>query len=152
MQNNVFKIEIIYEKIILQNVKHPCKFYSAPIPPRLKAGLCKYIPVTFKYPLKILYVFFYLTHNYLYNIYLNSKLLWWRKFCLRYSYILTNKTPFLLLIILGTHNSRVTTHTHIYFCIDLFTRGIALKAALKKGTVVCWFIAHRADITNKKGV
>ena len=45
--------------------------------------------------------------------------MWCRKFCLGYSNILTNKTPFLLLIILGTHNSRVTTHTHI-ICIDLF--------------------------------
>jgi hypothetical protein len=45
MQNDVFKIEIIYEKIILQNVKHPGKFYYAPILPRLKAGLSQCIPV-----------------------------------------------------------------------------------------------------------
>jgi hypothetical protein len=58
MQNNVFKIEIIYEKIILQNVQHPGKFYYAPILPRLKAGLSQCIPVTFKYPLTIPHVFF----------------------------------------------------------------------------------------------
>ena len=51
MQNNVFKIEIIYEKIILQNVQHPVKIYSTPILPRLKAGLSQCIPVTFKYPI-----------------------------------------------------------------------------------------------------
>jgi hypothetical protein len=60
MQNNVFKIEIIYEKIILQNVKHPGKFYSAPIPPRLKAGLSQCIPLTFKYPINNPALFFLL--------------------------------------------------------------------------------------------